>query len=72
MQILPVALERIRASEFKPEHIVCVMKTLELAIQRNPIPAAEITLNYQDDTDQVTPEDLIPVITFSLHPARIP
>jgi hypothetical protein len=72
MQLLPVALERIAASEFKPEHIVSVLKTLELALRHNPVPVAEITLNYQSDEDQVTQDDLIPVITFSLRPARIP
>lgn len=72
MQILPAALERIRTSEFKSEHIISVLKALELALQHNPAPVAEIKLSYQSDEDQVSSEDLIPVVTFSLQPARIP
>jgi len=71
MRILPAALERIAVSEFKPEHIISVLKALELALQHNPVPVAEIKLSYQSDEDQVTSEDLIPVITFSLQPARV-
>lgn len=66
MQILPAAFERIAASEFKIEHIINVLKTLELVLQHNPVPVAEITLNYQSDVDIVAPDDLIPTITFSL------
>lgn len=66
MQILPAALERIAASEFQTKHIICVLKALELVLQHNSAPAAEITLNYQFDGDVITSDDLIPTITFSL------
>jgi len=72
VQILPATLERIVASDITGERIVTVLKALELALQRTPAPVAEIVLSYQDDTDQVTPDDLIPVITFALRPARCP
>lgn len=66
MQILPAALERIRTSEFNAEHIVRILQALETVLQQNPAPAAEIKLHFLTDEDQVTAEDLIPVITFSL------
>ena len=71
MQILPVALERLATSKFDVEHIVSILKTLELALQNNGSNSGEIVLSYQSDEDVVTVDDWIPVVTFSLRPAKV-
>jgi hypothetical protein len=72
MRIYKESLRRLRQSSLNPEHFIDVFKRLEDAVNKFGVPQAAIDLAYVSETDELGPDDLMPVITVALRRACAP
>jgi len=71
VRILPEALKRIRESKMTPANFIEVFEGLALVAGQLGQDALAVNLDYQDPTDVVAQDDLIPVITLFLRRATL-
>ena len=68
MKILPVALDRIRASKLSPEHLIQGFGALEAIVNHTGSTAAVLPIDFALEGETIGPDELVPVITLSFKP----
>lgn len=72
LRVHPEALKRVAEAELTGPFLMELFNGLAAAANAYHSPMVQIHLEYQGPDDQVGPDDMIPVISLSLRPAKMP
>jgi hypothetical protein len=70
MRINPDALERLKGATFNSEVVAFLLEQVRGQAEIMGAPTASLSLDYEKPGDKVEPGDVIPVLTFTLRPAK--
>lgn len=71
MRIAPDAIARLSGSKFTAETVANVVEFMRQKADLTGAVSSALTFDFQKESDAVTQEDMIPVLTLTLRPATI-
>jgi hypothetical protein len=71
MRVAPDALGRLAGAKFTSETVAQVLDFMRQRAELTGATSSALTFDFQKAEDQVTLDDLIPVLTIALRPATI-